>query len=127
MIEVVDEYNNRTNHHEEIQKRLPIKIRIGIATGGPVIAGIIVFHFLFYSHPKGDTKLQYDLWGETVNLASRMESSGPPGKIHLSQETYLCVKDDFNISSIGEIHVKGIGNVQSYILDPSLKLENMKE
>jgi adenylate cyclase len=120
MIEVVEEFNNRTNHHEEIQKRLPIKIRVGIATGGPVIAGIIVkIHFNLNS--KGDTKLQYDLWGETVNLASRMESSGSPGKIHLSEETYSLVKDDFNISNQGEIHVKGIGNVQSFILDPSSK------
>jgi adenylate cyclase len=61
--------------------------------------------------------LQYDLWGETVNLASRMESSGKTGKVHISEETYESVKQFFNVTKKGEIQVKGIGTVQSFILD----------
>eukprot|EP01080_Neovahlkampfia_damariscottae_P004754 gene4754-8336_t len=106
MVEVVEKFNKETNHHDEIKKRLPLQIRIGIATGGPIVAGII-----------GNTKLQYDLWGEIVNLASRMESSGVAMKVQISEGTFQDVKDYFNVQERGEIDVKGIGNVQAFILE----------
>lgn len=105
MCQEVEKFNHEYSHHEEIKKRLPIEIRVGVATGGPIIAGII-----------GSTKLQYDIWGETVNLSSRMESSGVPGRVQISEETYESVKDRFEVTERGTITVKGIGQVKTYLL-----------
>jgi len=81
-----------------------LKMRIGINTG-PIIAGVI-----------GKRKFTYDLWGDTVNLASRMESSGVPGAIHVSESTYQALKDDFVLTERGLVECKGIGQVQTYFL-----------
>ena len=77
-------------------------IRIGIHTG-PVIAGIV-----------GVKKFQYDIWGDAVNTASRIESSCEIGKINISQQTYFLVKDDtsFNFEARGKVHAKGEGEMQ---------------
>ena len=72
-----------------------LKMRIGINTG-PIVAGVI-----------GKRKFTYDLWGDTVNLASRMESSGVPGAIHVSESTYQALKDDFVLEERGIIQCKG--------------------
>lgn len=110
MIRVIDDFNNDPGHSDEIKQRLPIGIRVGVGTGGPIIAGII-----------GKTKLQYDLWGDVVNLSSRMESSGVPGKVQVSEETYLSVKDQFDFSERGKINVKGIGEVKTYLINGKRK------
>jgi len=81
-----------------------LKMRIGINTG-PIVAGVI-----------GKRKFTYDLWGDTVNLASRMESSGLPGAIHVSENTYQALKDDFVLEARGMVQCKGIGDVKSYFL-----------
>lgn len=81
-----------------------LKMRIGINTG-PIVAGVI-----------GKRKFTYDLWGDTVNLASRMESSGLPGAIHVSANTYEALKDDFVLEERGLVQCKGIGDVKSYFL-----------
>lgn len=84
-------------------KGLPaFSMRVGIHTG-PVVAGIV-----------GVKKFQYDIWGDTVNTASRMESAGEVGKVNVSQATYEIVKDRFEFDSRGEIQVKGKGNVNMY-------------
>ncbi|WP_416304919.1 adenylate/guanylate cyclase domain-containing protein [Neptunicella sp. SCSIO 80796] len=79
-------------------------LRIGINTG-PVVAGVI-----------GKNKFSYDLWGEAVNLASRMESYGESHKIQITENTYLQVKDQFQCRLRGKIEVKGMGEINSYWL-----------
>ncbi len=81
-----------------------IEIRIGINTG-PVVAGIV-----------GLKKFAYDIWGDTVNLASRMEGGGEAGKINISGSTYELVKNDFNCTYRGKIQAKNKGEVDMYFV-----------
>lgn len=80
------------------------EMRVGIHTG-PVVAGIV-----------GVKKFQYDIWGDTVNTASRMESAGEVGKVNISQTTYELLKDDsqFTFESRGKIKAKGKGVMDMY-------------
>ena len=80
------------------------EVRIGIHTG-PVVAGIV-----------GIKKWQYDIWGDTVNIASRMESTSDPGRINLSETTYQQIKDEFPCTYRGEIEVKNHGALKMYFL-----------
>ena len=81
-----------------------VSIRIGIHTG-PIVAGVI-----------GKNKFAYDLWGATVNKASRMESSGDKNKIQISSETYNLIKEDFEVIEKREVDIKGLGATKTYIL-----------
>jgi len=81
-----------------------LKIRIGIA-GGPVMAGVI-----------GADKFSYDVWGETVNLASRLESHGLPGEIQVSGAVRDALGDSFVFVSRGAIEIKGIGPMETWLL-----------
>ena len=80
------------------------ELRIGISTG-PVVAGII-----------GSKKFIYDLWGDTVNIASRMESLGQLGAIQVSEPTYERLKDKYTFERRGKIEVKGKGKMTTYFL-----------
>jgi PAS domain S-box-containing protein len=82
----------------------PLQIRVGIHTGA-VIAGVI-----------GTQKFIYDLWGDTVNVASRMESHSEVGKIQVTAETYQLLKHKFDLVERGAIEVKGKGMMQTYWL-----------
>ncbi|MBX3259795.1 MAG: adenylate/guanylate cyclase domain-containing protein [Labilithrix sp.] len=82
----------------------PIAVRIGVHTG-PVVAGVI-----------GKKKFIYDVWGDTVNTASRMESHGVPGAIQVSEATYLATKDAFEYEERGAVAVKGKGEMTTYLL-----------
>ena len=87
-----------------LETNIPIEVRIGINSGAAV-AGVI-----------GKKKFIYDLWGDSVNTASRMESHGVPGHIQVSESTYLQIKDFFQFKDRGKMEVKGLGLVQSYLL-----------
>ena len=94
---------------EEIAKfrkvnNTPFQLRIGINTGS-VVAGVI-----------GLKKFVYDLWGDAVNVASRMESLGLAGEIQVTETTYQLIKDKYELEKRGEIVVKGKGNMTTYFL-----------
>lgn len=81
------------------------ELRVGINTG-PIVAGVI-----------GNKKYAYDIWGDTVNTASRMESSGEPGKINISEDTYQFVKDFFDCRPRGKLFAKNKGWIEMYFVE----------
>ncbi len=91
---------------------LPFEIRIGINTG-PVVAGVI-----------GTRKYIYDLWGDTVNIASRMESQGIAGCIQVTEVAYRLLKDQFAFTERGWVDIKGKGQMRCYILNGLLDGSN---
>ncbi len=92
-------------HMEEHGKKF--KVRVGIHSG-PLVAGIV-----------DARKFQYDIWGDTVNTASRMESNSEAGKVNISASTYALIKDekDFRFSYRGELEVKGKGMLGMYFVE----------
>lgn len=96
MLDAMDSFNRA--HGTQLQ------IRIGV-NSGPVVAGVIGMH-----------KFTYDLWGNTVNVASRMESTGVPGRIHVSPSTALHLQGRFGLEARGAVSVKGIGEVDTFFV-----------
>lgn len=81
------------------------ELRVGISTG-PVVAGVV-----------GTKKFAYDIWGDTVNIASRMETNSEPGKINISETTYALIKDRFRCTYRGELDVKNKGKMRMYFVE----------
>lgn len=101
MLDVVD----RSNAERRAQGRTSWPIRIGVHSG-PVVTGVV-----------GEKKFAYDIWGDTVNMASRMESHGEAGKVNISHSTYLLVKDVLPTTPRGSMPVKGMGDVLMYFVE----------
>ena len=80
------------------------QIRVGLHTG-PLVAGVI-----------GKMKFAYDVWGDTVNIASRMESHGAPGEIHVSSSVYQRLNNGYKFKKRGDIEIKGKGKMLTYWL-----------
>ena len=97
MLEIIEQINTKTDQS--------LKVRIGM-NSGPVAAGVI-----------GKEKFIYDLWGDTVNVASRMETFGSNSKIHVASSTYLQLKNYYNFTKRDEINIPGKGLMQTYFLN----------
>lgn len=97
MMEVIERLNRQIEHQ--------LSIRIGIHTG-PVVAGVI-----------GTNKFSYDVWGNAVNVASRMQTQSEPGRIQVSEAVYEILKDDYEFKERGRIDVKGVGKMKTYFLE----------
>jgi len=98
------EMQNAVDNFNKDLLNFQLVLRIGF-NHGEVTAGVI-----------GTTKRLYDIWGDTVNTASRMDSTGVPGRIQVSEESKKILENDYNFQHIGEKFVKGKGQMETYLL-----------
>jgi class 3 adenylate cyclase len=98
-------YMNQFALERQKQNKLAWQVRLGIHSG-ELIAGVV-----------GKKKFAYDIWGDTVNTASRMESSGEPAKVNISGTTYELVKDFFDCTYRGKIPAKNKGEISMYFVN----------
>lgn len=103
-IEIMDFMEAEKLKHQKEGKDF-FELRVGIHTGS-VIAGLV-----------GITKFAYDIWGDTVNIAARMEQKSEPGRINISESTYNIIKNEFNCTPRGKIEAKNKGKIDMYFLD----------
>ncbi len=101
----MQEYMEAKNTQRIKVGKQPWELRVGIHTG-PVVAGVV-----------GNKKYAYDIWGDTVNIASRMESKGEPGKVNVSAATYTLINDNYTCQYRGKIAAKNKGNVDMYFIE----------
>ncbi|KAK6033560.1 adenylate/guanylate cyclase catalytic domain protein [Ostertagia ostertagi] len=101
----IQDYIIANNNRRKEAGLEPWDLRIGIHVG-PVVAGVV-----------GKKKYAYDIWGSTVNIASRMESNGEPGQVNISAAAYELVKDTFNCTYRGKIYAKNVGEIDMYFVE----------
>ncbi len=93
------------NKKRAAEGKIPWDLRVGIHTG-PIVAGVV-----------GKKKYAYDIWGSTVNIASRMESNGEAGKVNISQSTYQLISEQFECVHRGKISAKNVGEIDMYFVN----------
>jgi len=100
------EFVIQRKQEQDSKGKLCFEMRVGIHTG-PVVAGIV-----------GVSKFQYDIWGDTVNIASRIENAGKAGRVNISHSTYELIKDDpdFHFEARGKVKVKGKGDMEMWFV-----------
>lgn len=108
----MQEFVEQLNRKKIAEGRPAFRVRIGIHSG-PVVAGIV-----------GTRKFQYDIWGDTVNAAARLESAGESGKINISGVTFELVKAHFHCTPRGMIEVKGKGKIEMYFVRKPVAEDN---
>ena len=101
----IQQYVATYNERRQENGLEPWLVRIGIHVG-PVVAGVV-----------GKKKYAYDIWGSSVNIASRMESNGEPGKVNISSATYELIKDYYECRHRGKISAKNIGEIDMYFIE----------
>jgi predicted ATPase/class 3 adenylate cyclase len=106
---VIKDFVRDYNEERRSRGEVCFEIRIGIHIG-PVVAGVV-----------GDRKFAYDIWGDTVNIAARMEENSKEGKINVSEHTYKLISETFDCEYRGEIPVKNKGNMKMYFVNGKLK------
>ncbi|MDQ3277528.1 MAG: tetratricopeptide repeat protein [Bacteroidota bacterium] len=104
----IQDFVRRNNQKRKEAGLSPWEIRIGINVG-PVVAGVV-----------GKKKYAYDIWGSTVNIASRMESNGMPGQVNISAAFYELIKDRYACVYRGKIQAKNVGEIDMYLIDHEL-------
>jgi class 3 adenylate cyclase len=104
----IQEYIVINNKRRENAGLEPWDLRIGVHVG-PVVAGVV-----------GKKKYAYDIWGSTVNIASRIESNGAPGQVNISADAYELVKNEFDCTYRGKIYAKNVGEIDMYFVEKEL-------
>jgi class 3 adenylate cyclase len=107
----MQEYINKRKQEYAARGEVGWDLRVGIHTG-PIVAGVV-----------GKKKYAYDIWGNTVNIASRMESNGEPGKVNISEATYNLVKDQYKCHHRGKIYAKNVGDIDMYFVEEEIPVE----
>lgn len=105
----IQEYIRKNNERRLELGLVPWEARVGVHVG-PVVAGVV-----------GKKKYAYDIWGSTVNIASRMESNGAPGRVNISSAVYEKVKDQYACTYRGKIYAKNVGEVDMYFIERELQ------
>ena len=110
-LEIIDYMSNMYNKRMAEGKPF-FRIRIGIHSG-PLVAGVV-----------GRKKFAYDIWGDTVNTAARMEQNSEPGKVNVSSSTYSMVKNDYHFIHRGKIEAKNKGQIDMYFVEAKTAVKN---
>lgn len=105
----IQEFITAWSNEKEEQGKQKWNLRIGIHSG-PVIAGVV-----------GKNKFAYDIWGDSVNIAARIEAKGAIGKVNISQSTYDLIKNKFKATPRGKIYAKNMGELEMYFVDEKIK------
>jgi len=109
----IQQYVVQNNIRREEKGLPPWDVRVGVHVG-PLVAGVV-----------GKKKYAYDIWGSTVNIASRMESNGEPGQVNISAATYELVKEKYNCRYRGKIYAKNVGEIDMYFIDNEKTAESI--